>query len=196
MNKLVKLPLFLGICGAACAGVLAGVYAFTNPIVEANTAKAAAESYVSMYSAYGVTTEDVKVEQAITLSDELFNVGCSSRAIVEKANGIAYTCSVSGFNGTISFQVAFAEGSYIAYTDLGQNETGGYGDSLIDHIIKLFKQKPSADNKPGDLYDYTVTTDAYSKCTFTGKPISDAIEACRQDYLAWYNAPKGGSGNE
>ena len=34
MNKMIKLPLFLGICGAACAGVLAGVNALTSPIIE------------------------------------------------------------------------------------------------------------------------------------------------------------------
>ena len=39
MNKIVKLPLFLGIAGAACAGILAGVYSFTQPIVEKTQAE-------------------------------------------------------------------------------------------------------------------------------------------------------------
>ena len=89
MNKILKLPLFLGIAGAACATVLAGVYSITNPIVQKNQAEAAAKAYVSMYSAYGVELSDVVVEDAITLSDDLYNAGCSGRAIVEKADGVA-----------------------------------------------------------------------------------------------------------
>jgi len=181
MNKMIKLPLFLGICGAACGGLLAGVYAITNPILEANAAKAAAESYVSMYKAYGVTSADVVVEDSVALSESLFNAGCESRAIVEKANGVAYTCKVSGYAGTISFQVAFAEGNYIGYTNLANNETGSYGGALITKIASAFAGKPSADKAPTEIYDYTGSS-------FTGKPISAAIEACRQDYLAWYDA--------
>ena len=165
MNKMIKLPLFLGICGAACGAILAGVYAFTNPIIEENAAKKAAESYVSMYKAYGVTTADVVVEGSVSLSDSLFNVGCESRAIVEKAKGVAYTCNVTGYAGTISFQVAFAEGNY--------------GGALITKIASAFAGKPSAEKAPTEIYDYTGSS-------FTGRPISAAIEACRQDYLAWY----------
>ena len=131
MNKIVKLPLFLGIAGAACAGILAGVYSFTQPIVEKTQAEAAAKAYVSMYAEYGVELSDVAVENAVTLSDELFNAGCTGRAIVEKAKGVAYTCNVTGYAGTISFQVAFAEGNYIGYTNLANNETGSYGGALF-----------------------------------------------------------------
>ena len=183
MNKMIKLPLFLGICGAACGAILAGVYAFTNPIIEEAAAKKAAESYVSMYKAYGVSIEEVKVETSIELSDALFNVGCESRAIVEKAKGVAYTCNVSGYAGTISFQVAFAEGNYIGYTNLANNETGNYGGALINKIASAFSSKPSAEKTPTDIYDYTGSS-------YTGRPITSAIEACRQDYLAWYAANK------
>ena len=47
MNKMIKLPLFLGICGAACGAILAGVYAFTNPIIEETAAKKAAERMIN-----------------------------------------------------------------------------------------------------------------------------------------------------
>ena len=183
MNKMIKLPIFLGICGAACGAILAGVYAFTNPIIEETAAKKAAESYVNMYKAYGVSTADVVVEGSVTLSDSLFNVGCESRAIVEKAKGVAYTCNVTGYAGPISFQVAFAEGNYIGYTNLANNETGNYGGALINKIISAFAGKPSAEKAPTEIYDYTGSS-------YTGRPISAAIEACRQDYLAWYAANK------
>lgn len=179
MNKIVKLPLFLGICGAACAGVLAGVYAFTQPIVERTQAEAAAKAYVSMYSEYGVELSDVVVEDAVILSDDLFNAGCTGRAIVEKADGVAYTCEVTGFGGSVKFQVAFAEGKYIGYTNLANSETPSYGGKLIEKIIGLFGAKPSADTN-------ALTPDVYSGTTVTGAPVASAIEVCRLDYLAWY----------
>lgn len=179
MNKMLKLPLFLGIAGAACAGVLAGVYSVTQPIVQKNQAEAAAEAYVSMYSAYGVELSDVVVEDAVTLSDDLYNAGCSGRAIVEKADGVAYTCEVTGFGGKVKFQVAFAEGKYIGYTNLANSETPSYGGKLIEKITEMFKGKPSADSN-------ALTPDVYSGTTVTGAPVATAIEVCRVDYLAWY----------
>ena len=183
MNKIIKLPLFLGICGAACAGILAGVYSFTQPIVQKAQEEAAARAYVSMYTEYSVELSDVKVEGAVTLSDELYNAGCTGRAIVEKAKGVAYTCQVTGFGGAIKFQVAFAEGKYLGYTNLANSETPSYGGVLIEKIATLFGTKPSADNN-------ALTSDIYSGSSRTGAPIASAVEVCRVDYLAWYQNNK------
>ena len=59
MNKLVKLPLFLGICGGVCAAVLAGVNALTSPIIEKAKADKANAAYISMYNEFGVTGTDI-----------------------------------------------------------------------------------------------------------------------------------------
>ena len=42
MNKMIKLPLFLFVCCAACAVILAGLYQVTQPIIEKTKAENAA----------------------------------------------------------------------------------------------------------------------------------------------------------
>ncbi len=114
MNKMVKLPLFLSVCGVTCATILAGVFTLTHPIIEKTKQENAAKSYVFLYQDYDVNASDIVVEDTTALSDSLFNIGCSSRAIVIKAKGIAYTCRVSGYSSTsIVFQVAFSYGKNI-----------------------------------------------------------------------------------
>ena len=110
MNKLVKLPLFLGICGAACAGVLAGVNALTAPIIEQAKLDAANAAYIETYKEYGVTSDHITIEEV-----EIYAANCTTRALIvnDKVKGVAYTCSAKGYGGTISFQVAFANGTYL-----------------------------------------------------------------------------------
>lgn len=177
MNKLVKLPLFLGICGAACAGVLAGVYAFTNPIIEENTAKAAAQSYLSLYAKYSASETDIVVEDAITLSDELFNAGCENRAIVAKAKGVAYTCSYSGYAGKVKFQIAFAEGKYLGFNAITSNESN-QGATAISSMPGLINGKEASTSLLGEA--------VLNAASYTGVPLANIIEVCRTDYLAWY----------
>ena len=80
MNKMLKLPLFLGVCGTVCAGLLAGVYALTNPIVQKAKAEKANAAYISMYSEFGVVGTDVTTEEVDNIA------GCSLRAIIVNAN--------------------------------------------------------------------------------------------------------------
>lgn len=179
MNKLVKLPLFLGICGAACAGILAGVYSITNPIVEENAAKAAAQSYLDLYKNYSVVEEDIVVEDAMLLSDALFNAGCENRAIVAKAKGVAYTCSFSGYGGTVKFQIAFAEGKYLGFNAIKSNESN-QGKTAIDSMPSLVSGK--------DANTSLLEEKVINAASYTGVPMANIIEVCRTDYLAWYSA--------
>ncbi|MCI5745662.1 MAG: hypothetical protein MR270_05205 [Erysipelotrichaceae bacterium] len=178
MNKLVKLPLFLGICGAACAGILAGVYALTSPIVEANKAKAEAEAYLKIFNKYNVLNTEITVEKTMMLEDDtLYNSGCESVATVQRILGRAYTCKATGYGGEFSFQVAFADGKYLGYTDLGNNETSGFGKDLIAKIDNLISNK-DVNNAVNDYVEF-------SGVSKTGKPLTTAIEVCRLDYLSW-----------
>ena len=74
MNKMIKLPLFLGVCGAACAVILAGLYQVTQPIIDKTKAENAAMAYLSMYEELGVTKSDIKVVDSVDLSDELYKL--------------------------------------------------------------------------------------------------------------------------
>lgn len=182
MNKLVKLPLFLGICGAACAGVLAGINALTAPIIENARIEKANAAYIKMYQEFNVVGSDVQTEEVE--DDALLKAGCSVRAIVENSQvrGIAYTCSVNGYGGTINFQVAFANGKYLGYTDLGNSETNGYGKTLISGMNDLIH---GVDGNQA-LSSYAAYTSAISGRSITGKALANSIEVCRADYMNWY----------
>lgn len=181
MNKLVKLPLFLGICGAACAGILAGVNALTAPIIEQAKIDAANAAYIETYKEFGVTSDHIKVEEV-----EIYAANCTTRAVIvnDKVKGVAYTCSAKGYGGTISFQVAFANGQYLGYTDLGNSETPSYGGVVIGKMTSLIKGIDANES----LLNNSGYTGAIAGQSITGKAIANAVDACRTDYLAWYNA--------
>lgn len=181
MNKLVKLPLFLGICGAACAGVLAGVNALTAPIIEQAKLDAANAAYIETYKEYGVTSDHITIEEV-----EIYAANCTTRALIvnDKVKGVAYTCSAKGYGGTISFQVAFANGTYLGYTDLGNSETPSYGGKIISSMTSIIKGIDANEA----LLNNSKFTGAIAGQSITGKAIANAVEACRADYLTWYSA--------
>ncbi len=184
MNKLIKLPIFLGVCGAACAGILAGVNAVTAPIIEKAKAEKANAAYIELYKDFNVTGTDVVTEDVD--NDDLLKAGCSVKAIIinDYVKGVTYTCSVTGYGGKIEFQVAFANGKYLGYTDLGNSETNGYGKSVIEQMNGLIKDLDGSQNLMSNS-DYT---SAISGKSITGKALANSIEVCRVDYMAWYSA--------
>ena len=54
MNNMIKLPLFLGIVGASCGVVLAGVNALAAPIIAQNEIDAANAAYIKLFEKYSV----------------------------------------------------------------------------------------------------------------------------------------------
>lgn len=193
MNKMLKLPLFLGACGLSCAGLLSGVHALTKGEIQEYKDNKIKEEYVAIFknNGYNVVKEDLAIKSSLEVSDELYNVGCSGKAIVEEINGVAYTCKVSGYAGAVEFQVAFANGEYLGYTSISHSETSGYGKDLIDGMTKLLKGLNLADSLFSTSY-----ADAIKGKSKTGKPVGEAIEACRADYYAWLEAQQQVGGNE
>lgn len=183
MNKLLKLPLFLGICGAGCAAVLAGVNAATIEKITENEEIRANAGYLRMYRSYGVTIEHLSGQED-EVPAELSAVGCTMRTLVQNENvfGITYTCTVKGYAGDVSFQVAFGEGKYIGYTDLGNNETAGYGKDLISSLSKVIKGKEAGTAISQDS-DYK---SAIAGKSVTGRALAKSIDVCAADYMvAW-----------
>lgn len=180
MNKLVKLPLFLGICGAACAGVLAGVNAVTAPIIEQAKIDAANAAYIELFKDFSVTSDHITTED-VSLSE----AGCTVRAIVVNDNvkGIAYTCSVKGYAGpgSINFQIGFANGKYHGYVDLGNTESKTGIIPLMNATIKGIDANEA-------LMSNAKFQAAYAGTTVSATAIAAAVEVCRTDYLAWYSA--------
>lgn len=182
MNKMLKLPLFLGACGLACAGLLAGVNAATKGPIQTYKDNKIKEEYVNIFSTNGfsVTKEQLKTITAVELSDGVYNVGCTGRALAVEIKGAAYTCKVKGYAGDVEFQVAFAEGKYLGYTNISNKETSGYGADLIAKISSLIKGI-SAEESILTNQNYI---DAMTNSSTTGKPVQEAIEACRNDYIS------------
>ena len=184
MNKMIKLPLFLGVVGAACATILAAIYPVTSERVKTTKAEQAATAYLTMYADLGVSKSDIKVVEQIDLSDELYNIGCTGKAVIKLDNvkGVAYTCSFKGYGGQVDFQVGFANGKYLAFNSLKHGETA-QGLNAMNELPNLVNPSLSIS---GPLSDLSVV----SKSSFTGMPISDIVEVCKADYLDIYNNNK------
>lgn len=195
MNKMLKLPLFLGACGLACAGLLAGVNAATKGPIQTYKDNKIKDSYVSIFSknGYSVTRDDLIIEDAIALTDEVYDAGGTGRALVESIKGVAYTCKVKGYSKDgIEFQVAFADGKYLGYTNISNSETAGYGADLIASLTNLIKGNSSQDS----IFANDKYVGAMTGVSKTGKPLADAIEACRNDYNSIDWTKVGGAENE
>lgn len=184
MNKMIKLPLFLGIVGASCATILAAIYPITSERVATVKAEKAATAYLSMYEELGVTKGDIKVVEQIELSDELYNIGCTSKAVIKLDNvkGVAYTCSFKGYGGQVDFQIGFANGKYLAFNSLKHGETA--------EGLKAMNDLPNLVNPNLSMSDALSSLPVVSKSSFTGKPISSIVEVCKTDYLDIYNNNK------
>lgn len=177
MNKMVKLPLFLGICGGVCAGILAGVYAFTNPIITKNTEKAAYQAIYQAFAEFG-NEDTLSVSKPMTLSSELKNAGVYNKQSVTGGSlndGMVYACTTTtkGYGGVISFQVTFANGKFLAYTDLGNSET----KSMIGNMNNIVSGS--------DASGYALAI--VSGETFTSKALKSAIDVIAADYAAASN---------
>ena len=188
MNKLAKLPIFLGVVGACCAGVLAGINAITNPIIKQNEANKKAQAYLGVFNNAGYTIEasDIVTVTSEELSDDLYNHGCTGKAVVAKAKGVVYDFSATGYGGAFTFQLAFADGKYLGYTDISNNETGGYGKSVISGFDGAVKGQ-SAENELLDIAAYSTLISGRS---ITGKAIASAASYARADYMEYYNSVK------
>ena len=178
MNKLVKLPLFLGITGASCALLLTGVYYLTNPIIINNQLTKENKAYIDLFndydSSFNIEGNDLKDED---ISEILYNNGVRTIKVINKVKGKAYKCEGSGRNGTISFIVAFSNNKVIGYSNITNSEDAGYGKELLENKI------PSLFNKGIDASKEVLTKLDYTGATITGNAISKVIEACRIDYL-------------
>ena len=178
MNKLVKLPLFLGITGASCALLLTGVYYLTNPIIVNNQLTKENKAYIDLFndydSSFNIEGNDLKDED---ISDSLYNNGVRTIKVINKVKGKAYKCESNGRNGTISFIVAFSNNKVIGYSNITNSEDAGYGKELLENKI------PSLFNKGIDASKEVLTKLDYTGATITGNAISKVIEACRIDYL-------------
>ena len=123
MNKLVKLPLFLGAVGCICGGVLAAVNFITEPVIAANEEKKANAAFYEHFSNFSK-------KNVVTVKDELASAGITQKFYCFDESltfiGTVYECSVVGFAGKntpIKFTVSFANGAPLETVELPSSVT-------------------------------------------------------------------------
>ena len=170
MNKFIKLPLFLGVVGALCGGILATTNYFTEPKIKADEDFRANEAFLAHFE------EAKKFSQEIDLTDALTANGITQKKYAyndsNKYIGTIYSCTIAGFGGEIVFTVSFSNGDinkFIA-TSYG-GESSGYGK---DYIENLQKNPGEYDVKPG--------------VSMTSTPVNKTITGCLADYTSEYTS--------
>ena len=174
MNKLVKLPLFLGAVGCLCGGVLAAVNYFTEPVIKANEEKKANAAFYEHFSNFDkkntVTVSDTLAAAGVTQKYYAFD---SSSAYI----GTIYECSVVGYAGKsspIKFTISFANGQANHYVGLSHYETSN-GAKFMDWL---------AGDVNGDRLGNLEAGKATSGSTTTYNAVNGVVSACSTDYLA------------
>ena len=175
MNKMLKLPLFLGIVGGLCGGVLA----VTNFITEGPIKKGEEDR---LNAAYFKHFEDFANKQIPEVSAELQAAGVTSKVLVFNASndfvGTIYQCTVTGFASDITFTVSFRDGQISKYINIAAAETGN-GPTTIENLNVASSNELAAILASGKTW----TGGTY---TFAG--INPALQACSADYLSEYQS--------
>lgn len=172
MNKMIKLPLFLGIVGGICGGLLAGTHALTKGKIEkdenirknaaylvhfadlANTKVADSASFQAVWS----THKNIKNINVI----EVLN---SSEAVIGKV----YEATVKGFVDDIVFTVSFKDSSINKFVVINskENAQGAAFIAAFDGAANVSIDK---------VVDYK------SGSTTTYGNVNEAIQVCYADY--------------
>jgi Na+-translocating ferredoxin:NAD+ oxidoreductase RnfG subunit len=167
MNKLVKLPLFLGIVGGLCGGLLALTNYFTGPKIEA-------DENARIAAAYQVHFPDIQRSDEKELSATLIAAGVSNKIEAfdgdNKQLGSIYTATVKGYGGNLTFTVSFAGQNVNKFIQVSGSESS-VGVTFLDAISNAsnFNVSNISDYKSGS----SVTYNAVNNC----------IQVCYSDYI-------------
>ncbi|MGM9857672.1 MAG: hypothetical protein ACI311_00230 [Bacilli bacterium] len=174
MNKLVKLPLFLGAVGCLCGGVLALVNHFTEPVIKENEEKKANAAFYEHFSNF-----DKK--NTVAVSDTLAASGVTQKYYAFDASktyiGTIYECSVVGYAGKsspIKFTISFANGQPNHYVALSHAES---------NVGKIFMDWLAGD-VDGNRLSNLEAGKTFSGSTVTYAAVNSAVTVCSADYLA------------
>ena len=177
MNKMIKLPIFLGTVGLLCGGVLAVTNYITKDAIakgEFDRANAAYFTHFANYAARSeVSVSDNLAKIGVTLKEEIFSDAEKTTSI-----GYVYTCSVVGFAGKstpIKFTISYSEGKINNYVALSHGESA-QGAKFMDWL-----------NQDKNNINNLEAGKAQTGSTTTYVAVSNAVSACTADYLAAYN---------
>lgn len=176
MNKLVKLPIFLGVVGCLCGGVLSLTNYFTASKIAADEEKRANAAYILHFDNLSKRTDE-------EVSSQLQNGGVTAKFYgYDSSNnyiGTIYSCSVVGYAGKntpINFTISFANGKSNHYVEIS------HGESAAGATFMNWLKGDTNGDRLGNLEEGK--TQSGSSVTY--KAVSDCVNICFQDYLAEY----------
>jgi len=179
MNKLIKLPLFLGIVGCLCGGVLSLTHYFTSDKIAADEEKRANAAFIAHFENLAHRTD------VDTLSSELTAAGITAKAYAYDSGnayiGTIYTCEAVGYAGKsnpIKFTVSFSDGAPHHYEEIGHGESAA-GSSFMNWL-----KGDNGGDRLSDLEAGKATTGS----SITYAAVSKAVSACSVDYLSEYQS--------
>lgn len=175
MNKFVKLPLFLGVCGAICAGLLAAVNSFTAPIVEKRLENERNANYLELM---GVSEADEFKDGTLVDSLTSANVtGIKEVYVGGDLLGVVYDASINDGWSQWTVQVGIKEGKYTGLK-YSSTDPDAKGKTFMDAFSKDIVGK-TADDDASDIASSSSSPD-------TVPALRDYVSACASHYAANY----------
>lgn len=178
MNKLIKLPLFLGVVGCLCGGVLSLTNYFTAEKIRKDEEARANAAYTAHFP-------NLAHRKEVTVNETLLDGGVVAKSYAYNDSnayiGSIYTISAIGFAGKqtpVKFTVSFANGKPHHYEELGHGESAE-GAKFMTWL--------KGDNN-GDRLSNLEAGKAETGSTRTYKAVSLAVSTCLADYLAEYTS--------
>lgn len=165
MNKMIKLPLFLGVVGGICGGLLAATNAITADVIKKGEDERIAAAYKEHFASCVRVDNANFTADAKGLIKSAVNAYDSSDAVLGKV----YTVTVKGYGGDYTFTASFAGDKVHKVIMVSGNES----NVGLTFLNKLYSAT-----------DYTVegVADFASGSSVTYKAVAEGLTACYTDF--------------
>ena len=175
MNKFVKLPLFLGICGSICAGVLAVVNGITAPEIAQRLENEKNANYLELMS---ITSADKYKDGKVSDDLKTKNVTAIKEIYVgEELVGVVYDGSINDGWSQWNVQLGIKDGKYTGFK-YSSSKPDAKGSTFMTAFTNAV---PGKDVNPdaSDLVSGSSSPD-------TIPAMRSFVSACAADYAAQY----------
>lgn len=173
MNKLVKMPLFLGVTCLVCGGLLAGIVALTDPVIEKNEQERLSAAFRTMYD-----DESALVTKTIVINEEGNPISEINDVTHTGGESAVYKVTSSSSYERMTFYVGISRenNTVDAYYSLSTSTSSlGYGNfQNSDNISNLYQG-----------YDGNGTI-IVTGTSVTSRAVKVAVDACLDDYAVRY----------
>ncbi len=191
MDKSIKLPLFLGAVCLIASAALAGINAWTAPIIAQNEADARNRGYLEVLgleSSTGYILSDLIVAEGTLASKGITSYITFTSEADDTLYAIVYNGEVSGWEVGIKFQVGISDGKFTGYNNLPNNETPSIGGAflgMLDAMISNVACDSTSLNTAINAYIQTNVVGATANFAgVTRNAVTSALIEAGSHYLA------------